>query len=122
MCPRFLSDPFASGLIVFRGRRSVCVFREQADTSNIVVPDRYLLESTPAMPDGPPPRDWALCRWLALEGGVIAIPASPFFSSENKALGANYVRFAFCKSDDTLRLAGDRMAALFASEQPGHAK
>ena len=85
---------------------------KQAETSNVMVPERYLSESTPAMPDGTPSRDWALCRWLALEGGVIAIPASPFFSSENKALGANYIRFAFCKSDETLRLAGDRMEAL----------
>ena len=54
-------------------------------------------------------RDWALCRWLAYEGGVIAIPASPFFSEANKHLGANYVRFAFCKGDDTIREASEKL-------------
>ena len=83
-----------------------------ADTSKIEVPEKSLLETTPAAPDGVT-RDWALCRYLAIEGGVIAIPASPFFSDANKHLGADYVRFAFCKGDDTLRLAGDKMDSLF---------
>ena len=81
------------------------------DTSALTVPDSYLAETTPA--SGPQmTRDWALCRWLAYEAGVIAIPASPFYSPENKHLGANYVRFAFCKGDDTLREAADRIERL----------
>merc|ERR1719453_2790295 len=87
-----------------------------ADTSGIEVPERYLREKTPAAPNGVT-RDHALCRWLAHEGGVIAIPASPFFSDANKALGENYVRFAFCKSDETLRLASDKMVAMLGKEQ-----
>lgn len=51
-------------------------------------------------------------RWLAYEAGVIAIPVSPFFSASNKHLGANYVRFAFCKGDDTLDEACKRIEAL----------
>ena len=58
------------------------------------------------------PRDWALCRWMAIEGGVIAIPSSPFFSPANKEQGANYVRFAFCKGDDTLKEAARRLECL----------
>jgi len=88
-----------------------------ADTSKVVVPDEYLQERTLAAPDGVT-RDWALCRYLAYEAGVIAIPASPFFSEGNKELGANYVRFAFCKSDETLKLASDKMAALLAAGAP----
>ena len=61
-------------------------------------------------------RDWALCRWLALEGGVIAIPSSPFFSANNKELGAKYVRFAFCKADSTLEEASDRIARLVGTD------
>lgn len=82
-----------------------------ADTSHVVVPEKYLRETTAAAPNGVT-RDWALCRWLAIEGGVVAIPASPFFSIDNKHLGQNYVRFAFCKGDDTLELAGARLQAL----------
>ena len=29
-------------------------------------------------------RDWALCRWLAHEAGVIAIPPSAFYSAGSK--------------------------------------
>ena len=86
-----------------------------ADTSDVVVPERYLNECTPAAPNGVS-RDWALCRYLAFEAGVIAIPASPFFSEGNKHMGENYVRFAFCKGDDTLRLACDKMEKLLKGE------
>jgi len=82
-----------------------------ADTSKLTVPQKYLDEKTHAAPDGVT-RDWALCRWLAYEAGVIAIPVSPFFSASNKHLGANYVRFAFCKGDDTLDEACKRIEAL----------
>ncbi len=40
------------------------------DTSGVEVPQKYLDESTPACPKMT--RDWALCRWLAIEGGVSA--------------------------------------------------
>ena len=62
-------------------------------------------------------RDWALCRWLAIEGGVIAIPSSPFFSAENKELGAKYVRFAFCKADSTLDEASEKIAQLVEKQR-----
>ena len=81
-----------------------------ADTSALSVPDEYLAQSTAAAPSMT--RDWALCRWLAIEGGVVAIPASPFYSQKNKELGANLVRFAFCKSDATLEAACDKLADL----------
>jgi len=85
-----------------------------ADTSALTVPEKYLAESTPAA--AVMTRDWALCRWFAKEAGVIAIPASPFYSAENKHLGANYVRFAFCKSDETLRDAAARIERLVQSQ------
>ena len=85
-----------------------------ADTSAVTVPQKYLDETTPASPNGVT-RDWAFCRWMALEGGVIAIPASPFYSEPNKALAANYVRFAFCKGDATLEEAASRIEKLVNS-------
>ena len=42
-------------------------------------------------------------HWLAREIGVATVPGSSFFS--NKADGARYVRFAFCKKFDTLQRA-----------------
>ena len=82
-----------------------------ADTSKLTVPQKYLEERTPAAPDGVT-RDWALCRWLAYEAGVIAIPTSPFFSPPNKQRASNYGRFAFCKSDETIVEACDRLYEL----------
>lgn len=86
-----------------------------ADTSALTVPQSYLDETTAAAPAMT--RDWALCRWLAKEGGVIAIPASPFYSPPNRHLAANYVRFAFCKADSTLTTAADKIALLAASAE-----
>lgn len=90
-----------------------------ADTSALSVPEAYLRESTPAAPTMT--RDWALCRYLAIEHGVLMIPASPFFaSSAQQARGApnpgeSLARVAFCKSDETLAAAAERLAAVGAA-------
>ena len=80
------------------------------DTRGLNVPEKYLRESTAAAPQMT--RDWAVCRWFAIEAGVIAIPASPFYSGPNKALAQNLVRFAFCKSDQTILEACERLSRL----------
>eukprot|EP00629_Pelagomonadales_sp_RCC1024_P003090 CAMPEP_0119259218 /NCGR_PEP_ID=MMETSP1329-20130426/120_1 /TAXON_ID=114041 /ORGANISM="Genus nov. species nov., Strain RCC1024" /LENGTH=481 /DNA_ID=CAMNT_0007258583 /DNA_START=104 /DNA_END=1546 /DNA_ORIENTATION=+ len=69
-----------------------------------------LLQLTPAeyFADGAAD-DWAFCRWLGEEHGVVAIPASPFFSERPER---PLVRFAFCKTDDVLELAAGRLKAL----------
>jgi N-succinyldiaminopimelate aminotransferase len=51
-------------------------------------------------------------RYLAREIGVACIPTSPFYSAEHTQIGAKYARFAFCKSDELLLAAGDRLARL----------
>ena len=43
--------------------------------------------------------DVEFCRWLTEKAGVCAIPSSAFYSKENVV---NFVRFAFCKTDDVL--------------------
>lgn len=47
---------------------------------------------------------------LIKEIGVAAVPGSSFFS--RKELGANLVRFCFCKRDETLLKAAERLAKL----------
>ncbi|MEN3359337.1 MAG: N-succinyldiaminopimelate aminotransferase [Mycobacteriales bacterium] len=49
------------------------------------------------------------CRELIDRAGVAAIPASAFFAEP--ATGRGLVRFAFCKRLETLRQAGERLAA-----------
>eukprot|EP01103_Thecamoeba_quadrilineata_P016863 TRINITY_DN5775_c0_g1_i1.p1 TRINITY_DN5775_c0_g1~~TRINITY_DN5775_c0_g1_i1.p1 ORF type:complete len:445 (-),score=83.45 TRINITY_DN5775_c0_g1_i1:12-1346(-) len=59
-------------------------------------------------------QDYQFCRWLTKEIGVTAIPVSPFYSEEHsqQRLPQDYVRFCFCKTDETLHLAGDNLKRL----------
>jgi aspartate/methionine/tyrosine aminotransferase len=56
--------------------------------------------------------DVSFCRWLIENLGVAAIPPSAFYSDAHKALGRNWVRFAFCKRQETLEAAADRLKGL----------
>jgi aspartate/methionine/tyrosine aminotransferase len=55
--------------------------------------------------------DWAFCRALTVEAGVTAIPPTAFYSPENRHLGQQMARFAFCKRMETLEEAARRLAA-----------
>lgn len=57
-------------------------------------------------------RDYALCRWLTTELGVTTIPPSAFYQPENKHLAENLLRVCFCKSDETLDAARERLQRL----------
>jgi kynurenine--oxoglutarate transaminase/cysteine-S-conjugate beta-lyase/glutamine--phenylpyruvate transaminase len=83
-----------------------------ADTSGVEFP-YDANEVTEAMPASPMPRDWALSRWLTKEVGVTAIPPSAFYSKPNLHLAKDLLRFAFCKGDDTLLLAHERLETYF---------
>ena len=72
------------------------------DTSALVVPEKYSSDKSVT-------RDWALCRWLTEEIGVAAIPPSSFYAEETKHLAGNYARFAFCKPDEVLQEAAQRL-------------
>jgi aspartate/methionine/tyrosine aminotransferase len=56
------------------------------------------------------PDDVAFARHLVEEIGVAAVPGSSFYS--NPADGRTHLRFAFCKTDETLQAAADRLARL----------
>jgi methionine aminotransferase len=53
--------------------------------------------------------DREFVRWLTTEVGVAAIPVSVFYAQPPDA---RYVRFCFCKNDDTLRAAAAKLCAL----------
>ena len=55
--------------------------------------------------------DFDFCLALIEHAGVAAIPPSAFFSPKNKAIGQQFARFAFCKTDELLREAGERLIA-----------
>lgn len=58
--------------------------------------------------------DLDFARFLIQEIGVACIPPSSFFCAEHRAIGQKTVRFSFCKEDDVLQAAGERLARLQA--------
>jgi aspartate/methionine/tyrosine aminotransferase len=56
--------------------------------------------------------DTEFALWLAREIGIATVPGSSFYS--DRAAGARYVRFAFCKKLETLEAAAERLAKLRA--------
>jgi aminotransferase len=54
--------------------------------------------------------DIEFARYLVREIGVATVPGSSFF--RDKELGRNYVRFCFCKRDETLDTAIERLKSL----------
>ncbi|XP_038715802.1 probable N-succinyldiaminopimelate aminotransferase DapC isoform X2 [Tripterygium wilfordii] len=51
--------------------------------------------------------DIAFCEYLIKEVGVVAIPTSVFYLNPEE--GKNLIRFTFCKDEETLRTAVERM-------------
>ena len=54
--------------------------------------------------------DDEFARWLTCEVGVAPVPGSSFY--HRPELGRHLVRFTFSKSDETLRLAAERLATM----------
>ncbi|MGY2077793.1 pyridoxal phosphate-dependent aminotransferase [Blastococcus sp. SYSU DS0828] len=54
----------------------------------------------------------AFCRALPERAGVVAVPTVVFYTPEHAALGRHLVRFAFCKRDDVLGEAVERLRRL----------
>lgn len=55
------------------------------------------------------PDDDAFCRWLTAQVGVAAIPPSAFYSPPHKHLARHLARFCFCKTNETLDAAAQRL-------------
>jgi aspartate/methionine/tyrosine aminotransferase len=56
--------------------------------------------------------DVEFAKWMAREIGVATVPGSSFYHA--KAEAPRRVRFAFCKRQETLEAAGERLAGLRA--------
>ncbi|HEU5259945.1 MAG TPA: aminotransferase class I/II-fold pyridoxal phosphate-dependent enzyme [Gemmatimonadales bacterium] len=67
----------------------------------------YILADFSQVSDLP---DDEFARWLTCEAGVAPVPGSSFFSRSE--LGRKLVRFAFCKTEEQLREAGERLRAI----------
>ncbi|CAE6498691.1 unnamed protein product [Rhizoctonia solani] len=78
------------------------------DISKLKIPDEY---NYPASLDGRG-KDFKASWFIAQELGVSTIPVSEFYCEEHREIGEAYIRFAFCKDEETLKLAGERLAGL----------
>jgi aspartate/methionine/tyrosine aminotransferase len=58
--------------------------------------------------------DIEFTRHLIREVGVACVPGSSFYSPDASRLGSQQVRFCFCKKDETLMLAAERLKKLRA--------
>jgi aminotransferase len=56
--------------------------------------------------------DVTFAKWMAQEIGVATVPGSSFYSQKED--GRNFVRFAFCKKQETLDDAAERLSRLRA--------
>jgi N-succinyldiaminopimelate aminotransferase len=63
----------------------------------------------PVQPDGD---GLAFCRSLPERAGVVAVPTVVFYDPEHAHLGRHLVRFAFCKRDEVLADAVERLRGL----------
>ncbi len=54
--------------------------------------------------------DWQFARYLTEQIGVACVPGSSFYAPAS--LGKHFVRFCFCKKEETLRAASERLAQL----------
>ena len=57
--------------------------------------------------------DTTFAKWMAAEIGVAGVPGSSFYSA-GSGRGRNMIRFAFCKKQETLDHAAERLAGLTA--------
>ncbi|KCV70935.1 hypothetical protein H696_01883 [Fonticula alba] len=55
---------------------------------------------------------YAFCHWMTREIGVTAIPTGNFYSPEHRHLAQGFIRFCFCKTDDMIEQAGERLQRL----------
>ncbi|MFP8942620.1 pyridoxal phosphate-dependent aminotransferase [Streptomyces fenghuangensis] len=62
----------------------------------------------------------AFCRALPERCGVVAVPNAVFY--DHAAQGAHFVRFAFCKREEVLREAVERLGALTPAPDPDRAR
>jgi len=67
----------------------------------------YILADYSALSELP---DVEFARWLTREIGVTPVPGSSFFSTSDPA--RRLVRFAFCKREETLRQAAERLGKI----------
>jgi N-succinyldiaminopimelate aminotransferase len=93
-------------------RRDVLVQGLRAAGLPVVSPQATyfaIVDVRPVQPDGD---GLAFCRSLPARAGVVAVPIGGFYAPQDEHLGRHLVRFAFCKRDDVLAEAVERLGRM----------
>jgi aspartate/methionine/tyrosine aminotransferase len=100
----------------YHARRALLVDALRASGLKPFVPAGayYVLADFAALPQAAGLDDVQFARWLTAEVGVAAIPPSAFYVEADRHLARTLVRFAFCKREETLQAAAERLARLAA--------
>ena len=105
------------------------IFARMTPNIQKALPSNRINVPNDAAPGGIARQDWAFCQWLLETKGILCIPASPFFSSQprtvstttttnnNAASSDEFIRIAFCKSDDTIQTAAHGFSLLQPTNQ-----
>lgn len=96
---------------LYDGKRKLLLDILQASGLKVSVPQGafYIMADFSDLFEGD---DVAFAKFLIQKIGVATIPPSSFFCPEHRHIGAKTVRFAFCKNDDVLHAAGERLRKL----------
>ena len=96
----------------YRARRDALlpVLQEAGFTFSTPEGAYYVLADFSALSDKD---DTTFAKWLTAEVGVAGVPGSSFYSA-GSGRGKNMIRFAFCKKQETLDRAAERLAGLAA--------
>ncbi|WP_394847075.1 aminotransferase class I/II-fold pyridoxal phosphate-dependent enzyme [Pendulispora brunnea] len=62
------------------------------------------------------PDDFEFCRYLTRDIGVAAIPPTAFYAEHHRVHGSHLARFAFCKRDETLLSAREKLLARLSAK------
>ena len=100
------------------------IFARMTPNIQTALPSNRINVPNNAAPGGIARKDWDFCQWLLETKGILCIPASPFFSSQPRTVTSNnnnddnvassdeFIRIAFCKSDDTIQTAAHGFSLL----------
>jgi aspartate/methionine/tyrosine aminotransferase len=96
----------------YRARRDslLPVLAEAGFTFSMPEGAYYVLTDFSALSDKD---DTTFAKWMAAEIGVAGVPGSSFYHA-GAGRGKNMIRFAFCKKQETLDRAAERLASLSA--------
>ncbi|MEO8448360.1 MAG: aminotransferase class I/II-fold pyridoxal phosphate-dependent enzyme [Gemmatimonadota bacterium] len=102
-------DYYDTLALEYRARRDLLVPALREAGFECIAPDGayYILADFTALSDLPADE---FARWLTIKGGVATVPGTSFFS--DPARGKHLTRFAFCKTEDLLRSAVERLGKL----------